>query len=465
MGPELRSGATLVHFGMHKTGTSSIQESLFQRLADPRFHYVNLGMANASTGISMCFRADMGGYGTFVKRGVHAGNLPRFREKAVGLLRAEMEACAKKIAIVSGENISQLEEAELRALHGFMAGRDRPVTAVAYVRRPKEYMESAFQQRVRGGLDSLVASKLYPGYRNRLEKFDVVYGRDNVQLWLFDPKRFPGGCVVQDFCARLGIAFRPEDAIRVNDGLSLPALSLLFAYRKFGPGFGVGPSVLYENRLLVNRIRTLPGPKLRLHSSLVAPVIAGQREDIEWMEARLGGVSLAEDLAAHDEGAIRSEEDLLRFSPEALRWLAEELGGERWRPDMRAQEVADWMHRLRVRLAAADEKVQKTAAGARRASITQPGKGDGDMTIEELIRKALQSAPALQALPEQDARALVREVFRHVRQQVDATDEGKIAVGGLGLFRIRQAEREKDGRTVPVKRVSFRCEKTGDKAE
>ena len=39
------------HFGMHKTGSSSIQNSLYHGLGDPAFHYADLGQPNASARI------------------------------------------------------------------------------------------------------------------------------------------------------------------------------------------------------------------------------------------------------------------------------------------------------------------------------------------------------------------------------------------------------------------------------
>ena len=387
------AGPVVVHFGLPKTGSTSIQESLFRYLSDPRFHYVSFGNAKTSLVIATGFKDDPARFGTHARRGTSSNELQRLKKQAVESLEAELQAAGARTAILSSEAISAFGMPEIRNLCSFMTGHRRAVTAVAYVRRPKEYMESVFQQRVKGGTQRFRASSLLPNFRARFEHFDAVLGRQNVGLWLFDPASFPGHCVVQDFCSRLGITFRPEDAVRANEGLSLPALSLLFAYRKFGPGYGVGPTVPLENSLLVTKIRTLPGPKLRLHSSVVAPVIRARRKGIEWMEERLGA-SLAEDLSAHDEGAIRSEEDLLRFSPEASRWLAGELGEDyvrRWHPGLSPQEVADWMHLLRIKLAASDKTLQA-------------------------------------AVPP----SLARRVFRHIRRKIR-----KIAVGSFGLVRVK----------------------------
>jgi hypothetical protein len=70
------------------------------------------------------------------------------------------------------------------------------------------------------------------------EKFDDVLGRENVRLWKFDPPSFPNGCVVQDFCTRLGIALPRERVIRVNASISREAVQLLYTYRKLGRNFG-----------------------------------------------------------------------------------------------------------------------------------------------------------------------------------------------------------------------------------
>ena len=87
------------------------------------------------------------------------------------------------------------------------------------------------------------------------------------------------------------------------------------------------------------------------------------------------------------------------------------------------------------------------------------------MKIEELVRSARESAPQLKTLADEDAQRLVREVFGRILQEIDATPEGAVRVDALGLFRVRQREREQDGATKPVKRIAFQPHKTGgDKA-
>lgn len=345
-----------MHFGMPKTGTTSIQFSLARHLSDERFRYLTLGSPNGSPAVAGAFKARPGRFHRHRKEGTPPAQLLQLRQEALESLGGHLAASAGRTAILSAEVVFTFDEAELAGLCRVL-GQHGTVTAVGYIRRPKEFMESSFQQLVKGGRGRFDVANLFPRYRERLQKFDAVLGRGNTRFWMFDPRSFPGGCVVQDFCTRIGADFRPEDVIRANESLSLPALALLYAYRKYGPGYGVGQGVVRENRLLAKRVGALPGPRARLHSSLVAPVLAAKRREIEWIEERVGA-SVAEELAAHDDGAIRGEEDLLRFTPDSLRWLAEQLGEpfvSQWRPDMSPVEVAGWMHLLRAKVAAARE--------------------------------------------------------------------------------------------------------------
>lgn len=78
------------------------------------------------------------------------------------------------------------------------------------------------------------------------------------------------------------------------------------------------------------------------------------------------------------------------------------------------------------------------------------------MKIEELVQSAKQSVPSLKQVRDEDAQTLVREILRHILQKIEETPEGTFAVESLGEFRVKQLEREKDGRKKRVRRVAFR---------
>jgi hypothetical protein len=342
-------GGIIVHFGMPKTGSTSIQQSLYRHLSDARFHYVDLGAAPANYAMATGFRADPSRFHVHRKLATPAGDYDGLRHAAQAQLAAQLEKAGPRTALLSAESLANFKKPELESLCGALRRQRSSITFAGYVRRPKAFMESEFQQRIRAGQSQLEPARLVPNYRRKLEKFDQLGGRDRTHIWLFDPAAFPAGDAVQDFCGKLGIDFSPRNVVRSNESLSRDALSLLYAYRRLGPGYGTGPAAMRENRLLIHRLRSLEGAKLRFHSSLVAPLLEAQRADHAWMESRLGA-SLAEDVAADDAQGVRDEGDLLSFSPAALRWLEGELGAQ-WRAGDGAQAVAEGMHLLRLSLA------------------------------------------------------------------------------------------------------------------
>ena len=103
--------------------------------------------------------------------------------------------------------------------------------------------------------------------------------------------------------------------VRVNESLSLPAISILFAYRVYGPGYGVGRQAVRENRALGDVLQEVPGPRFAFHESVVAPVLEANREDLAWIEDRL-----EEELRSKSFGSdgISSAEELLEIEPSAL---------------------------------------------------------------------------------------------------------------------------------------------------
>lgn len=154
---------------------------------------------------------------------------------------------------------------------------------------------------------------------------DEIFGSENVQLTVFDPKELQGGDVCVDFFQKIGINLEPTQIVRVNEGLSLIASALLFSQRNLGDGFVRGFSgAQKKNNAFVSTLSRIPGEPLRFKRSFVEPLFERHRADIDWMEERLG-VSLS-DLPDEDApSAIGSEEELLAVADQHLHELEELL--------------------------------------------------------------------------------------------------------------------------------------------
>jgi len=313
----------IIHIGMAKTGSTSIQQSL-RGFADENVVYPELtGSPNHVLPMLALFTNDA------VKHYTHRLRDPKevaaYCEEAPAIMKRAIEESRGRNLIISAESISSMEPEGLRNMRDYFRAHFDEVSVVGYVRAPAGHMISAFQQRVKQGSRRLFnPAVMYRRYQDRIRKLDDVFGREHVQLWKFDPAQFPGGCVVRDFCARLGIS-PPARIVRRNDALSRQGVCLLYTYRKFLGG-DTAREVDWHGRLLGRSVAGLGSDKFRLSPDLIRPLLEKNRADIEWMEARLGQ-SLHEELGEHRPGDIRDEGDLLRPDPVVVGKIIEKLGG------------------------------------------------------------------------------------------------------------------------------------------
>ena len=339
-----------VHFGMPKTGSTSIQSSLFEHLDDPRFHYVNFGQANSGRAIHHLFKSRLENTLTVQHLGYTAEAIMSERRSLRHQLDKQLAEAKGKTAILSAEGILGLELPDLAGLHAYLSQFSDDIRAIAYVRPPAEYIVSAFSERIK--ISWFEPERIDIRYRNRFKKFDDVFGAGKVELIKFDPAIFQGDNVVLDFCARTGIRFSPDHARHINERLSLPAIRLLATYRKWGPGYGIGSNVGTENKRLTERLKTLSGPRFAIHPVFMDALLIRQEKDIAWMENRLG-TSLRETRASADASAINCVDDLFAHDATALEWLATQLGADQTAHETARptpQQVAQWMHELRLKL-------------------------------------------------------------------------------------------------------------------
>ena len=74
----------------------------------------------------------------------------------------------------------------------------------------------------------------------------------------------------------------------------------------------------------------------------------------------------------------------------------------------------------------------------------------------EIIEQIKQTNPAaLKGVDDKTAVRLLRLVFADIAKQVSASEDGVVAVAGLGRFRVRTVEVEKEGVKTSVKRILF----------
>ncbi|NWG38598.1 MAG: HU family DNA-binding protein [Hydrogenophilaceae bacterium] len=80
------------------------------------------------------------------------------------------------------------------------------------------------------------------------------------------------------------------------------------------------------------------------------------------------------------------------------------------------------------------------------------------MTPIEIVALIKNENPKLMSnIQGKQAAQFVREAWQLISKQIEAVDEGLVKVPGLGSFRVRQVEQEKDGTKTKVRKIIFKA--------
>lgn len=315
-------GRVFLHAGMHKTGTSSIQASLNSGLSDPGFIYLDLGEPNHSGPLINLFGMKPESYHGNRKRGLTIQELQRIREGLRSSFDDQLKSLGERTTIISAEDACRMSIQELALLRDSIARHGHHVEVVIYLRPPLGYIESAFQQLIKGGQSIFRLENAYPYYRN-LVLFSEVFGKDNCSYRIFSRPHLHQGDVVLDLLHKLKPGLMPAKQVVVNEGISLTALKFLYAYRKYGPGYGADKDAIRRNNGLVGRLARLEGGKLRLGRKLTDIYFENSKNDLDTVAFLLDPsdyqVFLEEAMTI--EANVHCEDDLLRFSPKEVEEL------------------------------------------------------------------------------------------------------------------------------------------------
>jgi hypothetical protein len=267
----------VLHVGMRKTGTSSIQ--FFLR--DNREALASRGVLYPTTpGRARHQRLSLS-----VKSPVELERSPewlreapsdpaRFRKRFRRRLLTEVEKSGLSRVLLSDEDLFGSAYPTLRRLGRWSWRIGRSVRVLVYLRRQDDHLVSCYQQEVKLGSVERLAdwarhdmSSLYD-YHARLLQQRRLLAPTELVVRPYERDSFAEGSLLQDFLDGVGVNLRAGDLARTEDrNLSLDAesvelLRLLNLYRVENEGAVPG---LIDNRSLAPRLAAAsPGPVLTL---------------------------------------------------------------------------------------------------------------------------------------------------------------------------------------------------------
>ncbi len=358
----LRAGQTakadrvLVHYGILKTGSSSIQETLFRsRTGLGPVLYPDLGMANGSYHLANAFADPRSLIDRRLAPDVAQAHEARARSRRLVSAQLDLRAPGQ-MAILSGEVISWFSKAEIAELVAYLQDRHLAPQFLGYVREPVSYLKSVFQETLKTELPrknilmrDLSRAFFRRSFHDVVNRLDAIAGRENVAAFAFDRASFPGGDVVRHFLACAGLNDRAIPIVRVNEGLSLLAVKLLYIYRRFGTPHDSAVASPLSRDAFVAALARSGTREFQLAPELSRLIVAANAPMFDWSARRLDRPLQPPAEAA--DGGIRFEDELAVLDPaevELLADLARRHGVAMPARDASPAAVADVVHQIRL---------------------------------------------------------------------------------------------------------------------
>ncbi len=223
-----------IHIGYHKTGTTSIQNTLIvhkEILSKNDFCYFNpvakhnIERKNLNPWLTVNFDSEYSMDCTF-------NNLHSFNIKLRQVLQNNI--------IISAEHFCYLNEKEIYRCM-LILKEHFDIKIICYLRRQDQQAVSFVQQGAKATLTTteFISRKTnfralppsdfyheYFDYNKIISRWAYAVGKENIILRIFDPSRMIDGDVVKDFLHTLDIHFLPTEHIKLNTSLGFKQTKL-----------------------------------------------------------------------------------------------------------------------------------------------------------------------------------------------------------------------------------------------
>ncbi len=231
---------TLVHFGMPKTGTTTLQRTfaLNADLLRSQGIYYPIGLQSSRANhriLAFCLM-DVGSYPRHMGEFKSCKVSKQLFHELDRAIHAELARKRPDVLLLSSETLfSKIQRQKARGYRDWLHGLGGAVEFVAYLRSPASAYLASCQQKLRAS-SRIKSLKPHP-YRSVIHSYEKVFSGDSISLVPFDRHRLIGADIVVDFCERYfgGCAIDVERLVRARDSnasLSAEAMALVMLYRR-----------------------------------------------------------------------------------------------------------------------------------------------------------------------------------------------------------------------------------------
>ena len=317
----------ILHCGLHKTGTSTLQNALSsireplksEGILYPDFQYQGRAISNHSIPYYSMFTEDPVSYHINQRFGLQTPKeIRQAHDSYKNQLLEQLFSFRGNRLMISGEDLSMLKMEELQRMKSFFTEQIGPkasFTILFFIRHPVKYAASMVQEKLKHGSSQENAMKEQidfsgsGGFRKIFERFEACFGRDCIQVNRFEDALKDDVGLTGFFFKAAGLNPSLADQIpkeNMNPSMSMEAATLLAAicsepnqkYRvdesesnqknrvvegEPGSKNRVGENGTEEYKLNLQRLIELPGQKFSLSDDFHQTIWENSLNDIEWI--------------------------------------------------------------------------------------------------------------------------------------------------------------------------------------
>jgi hypothetical protein len=300
------SGITeiILHVGMHKTGTTSIQNTLSNttnnKLLEKKDYLYPLSWPNNhSIPIFSAFCEYPENYHINIKKGYSITEITDINKRYLESLKMEIAKREQSKLIISGEDISVLSIDNLNSLKKYLKSistNDVSIKVVVYVRNPVSWSTSVIQQRIKGGTtyqNSLIGLRadLKNYFINIINKFIQVFGKESINIYTFEEAIKHKYGPVGYFLSTLGFSnqeISQFNIIKANESISFIAADILSFLNEKIPVIKDGKLDAKRTPNDFSYFSVIKGPKFDLPFTIKKELFQCCQDDIKWLNENFG---------------------------------------------------------------------------------------------------------------------------------------------------------------------------------
>lgn len=266
---------------MHKTGSSSIQ-NVFRHYDEDRTKYAELGFENHSIPFYTAFSEDYLNYHIWANLGLSKSEIINKKKECIKKIEEVLTNNKSDNLIFSGEDISLLQQAEVKILHELLSKHCEHISVYAYLRSPQGFITSNFQERVKAGLTENLF--IPPEYEKKLNSFISIFGENNVHFRMFDRKALINNDIIDDFSQWVSTPSPQKQKNKTNESISTEAVKYIYLLNKSNPLTTGEVGLIKAREDLVKTLRTIFPGAFKLPDNLILPYI--DNDDIDWIHKK-----------------------------------------------------------------------------------------------------------------------------------------------------------------------------------